>query len=183
MRAFAQVTCVVVAIAASSGVTAMVFGADGAMSCTNEVVVSEKFIGKHNVKLTTFRCDHAGPVPALSGDSTKVCGAQCDTFCYQPAGGGPNEGDCAIISSALIDHKPNLFNVSGAGTGHNAVLLEHGSCKTYFFDLAATQLTYCYSEWDKLIKYLASTCNAAHGASGGHCIAADERWMVQVVHT
>ena len=47
------------------------------------------------------------------------------TFCFPPAGGGPNEDDCRVIADALLYNSENIsfeFNATASGVG--AVLPE-----------------------------------------------------------
>ncbi|KAI0770904.1 hypothetical protein BD413DRAFT_613435 [Trametes elegans] len=214
MKAFAIFTSLAVAIAASSGVSAAVLGAAGGVQCANETVVSETFIGPNkDVKMTTSRCNDAQPVHALINEPTDVCDAQCDTNCFNPAGGGPNEADCAVIAGALL-YESDPANSGDAfyiplrcvpgslvtryvmcgGADHarymctqygptNRVTMQYHSCETYFLNQArdANGLSYCRSDWITVLNYIASTCDAAHDAHGGNCVAADEKWYIQYV--
>ncbi|KAI0638716.1 hypothetical protein C8Q77DRAFT_1068999 [Trametes polyzona] len=188
----------VVFLASSAVNAAVLTGSSGAtLKCENEVVVSETFIGEEqNVKLTHSHCDDAPFVTAQGnvvssltkrqGDPSNVCGAQCNTFCFNPAGGGPNEDDCAVIANALLFDSQNgkpLFNATASGTGTEKVTMQFHSCTTYFLNQASTDLTYCRSDWSSLVTWLASDCNAANNAHGGLCVAADQRWYVQVQHS
>ncbi|KAI0638728.1 hypothetical protein C8Q77DRAFT_1046134 [Trametes polyzona] len=178
---------------ASSAVNAAVLGSSTTPTCENEVVVSETFIGEDkNVKVTQSHCDETPFVTAQGtvvssltkrqADPTNVCGAQCNTFCFNGAGGGPNEDDCAVIANALLFDSQNgkpLFNATAAGTPTNKVTMQFHSCTTYFLNQAATDLTYCRSDWSTLVTWLAGDCNAAHNAHGGLCVAADQRWYIQ----
>ncbi|KAI0770890.1 hypothetical protein BD413DRAFT_693624 [Trametes elegans] len=194
MKAFTLFTSFAVALAASSGVSATVLGASGSLACKNEVIVSETFIGANkDVKLTTSHCGdaphvnaHGKQVASLSKrQAANVCGAQCNTFCFNPAGNGPNEDDCKIIAGALLYDTQNtgaLFNISASGSPTDKVTMQYGSCLTYFLNQASTDLTYCRSDWSSLVNWLASDCNSANNAHGGLCVAADQRWYVQVQH-
>ncbi|KAI0638730.1 hypothetical protein C8Q77DRAFT_1461 [Trametes polyzona] len=167
------------------------------IKCDNPIVVFETLIGEDkNVKLTESHCDNA-PFVTAQGDvvssltrrqeaSTLVCDAQCNTFCFGPGGGGPNEGDCAVIADALLFDSENgddNFNTTQMGTLTSNITLQFRSCTTFFLNQATTNLTYCNRDWSALVNFLAGHCNAAHGAHGGLCVAADGRWFVQVEHT
>ncbi|KAI0778060.1 hypothetical protein BD413DRAFT_608727 [Trametes elegans] len=198
MKAFTFFTSLAVALSASSGVSAAVLGAGGSLACNNEVVVSETFIGANkDVKLTTSHCGdaphvnaHGKEVASLSKrqantTATNVCGAQCNTFCFNPSGNGPNEDDCKIIADALLYDSQNtgpLFNISASGSPTDKVTMQYGSCQTYFLNQDFTDLTYCRSDWSSLVNWLASDCNGANNAHGGLCVAADQSWYVQVQH-
>ncbi|KAJ8501484.1 hypothetical protein ONZ51_g633 [Trametes cubensis] len=181
----------------ASGASAAAFGSAASLSaCNNEVVASETFIGKdHNVKLTASHCGAAPHVSShgtllnkrqSNSTSVNVCGAQCNTFCFNPSGGGPNEDDCAVIADAILYDEQNvgaLFNITAAGTATDKITMQYGSCLTYFLNQDSEQLTYCRSDWSSLVTWLSGDCNAANNAHGGLCVAADQTWYIQVQHS
>ncbi|KAI0820567.1 hypothetical protein BC628DRAFT_1329963 [Trametes gibbosa] len=170
-------------------------GALVAPGCTNERVVYTTEIGRDaNVQVSYSRCDGDAFVsaPAVETDavdalakrqgSNNVCGAACNTFCFPPAGNGPNAGDCTVIADALLYESQNvgvLFNVSATGTPANKITMQYMSCLTYFLNQDFSTLVYCRTEWSKLVDWLSSDCDAAHNAQGGLCVATDQRWYVQ----
>ncbi|KAI0820566.1 hypothetical protein BC628DRAFT_836618 [Trametes gibbosa] len=192
----------VLALFLSSRTSATALDTHTRFACPNEVLAAEWFIGKdQNVRLAYSRCDGDGrsivsaqgavvplplPLTKRQGGMPNVCGATCDTFCFSPAGGGPNEGDCNIIADALLFESENtgdFFNASAAGSASAKITLQYKSCTTYFLNQSPAQLTYCRSDWSKLTTFIAPHCDAAHDAHGGLCVADDQRWFVQVQHT
>ena len=82
--------------------------------------------------------------------------------------------------------------------------MTYNTCQTYFLNQDASSITYCRTEWvriilrsssmvgllkredhrawidqSKLVTWLASDCSAANNAHGGLCVATDQRWYVQ----
>ncbi|KAH9885577.1 hypothetical protein C8Q73DRAFT_298873 [Cubamyces lactineus] len=179
----------------ASGASAATLGSAASLSvCDNEVVASETYIGKdHNVKLTASHCGaapHVSPQGTLlskrQSTSVNVCGAQCNTYCFNPAGGGPNEDDCAVIANAILYDQQSLgplFNISASRTPTDKITMQYGSCLTYFLNQASEQLTYCRSDWSTLVTWLSGDCNAAHNAHGGLCVATNGAWYIQVQHS
>ncbi|KAI0762315.1 hypothetical protein C8Q74DRAFT_142405 [Fomes fomentarius] len=166
-------------------------------TCAKETVAYETFIGQDkNVKVQYSHCDglpHVaanGEIVALdkrqSTNSTNVCGAPCQTNCFTPSGGGPNEADCTVIADALLFDSQNvgaLFNITATGTATDKITMQYKSCLTFFLNQDFNTLVYCRTEWSALVNFLASDCNAANNAHGGLCVANDQRWFVQVQNT
>ncbi|KAI0668775.1 hypothetical protein C8Q78DRAFT_979349 [Trametes maxima] len=180
-----------VLLTAASSAFAALIGSGAPSDCAKEQVAYETYIGKdHNVKVTYSHCDDA-PLVAADGhelsalakrQSSNVCGAACNTFCFTPSGGGPNTGDCAVIADALLYDSQNvgvLFNVTATGTPTNKVTMQYQTCLTYFLNQDFFTLVYCRTEWSSLVTWLASDCNAANNAHGGLCVAQDQRWYIQ----
>ncbi|PPQ96087.1 hypothetical protein CVT26_004719 [Gymnopilus dilepis] len=170
------------------------------------VVLSESYIGKDkNVKMTSLSC-------TIKGDSKRdtlvkrqtppldVCGANCDTNCFLPAGGGPDPNECHVIADALRYDSQNvgverlhLLKILGAlftipsGPGNNVttnpVVMQYSSCKTFFVNQDVQALEYCRTDWAALIDWVAPNCQATQNAHGGNCVAVDQRWFVQVQHS
>ncbi|OSC96686.1 hypothetical protein PYCCODRAFT_1378713 [Trametes coccinea BRFM310] len=188
-----SIASLVVLAATSAGVSA---AALGSVACANEVVADTTYIGENkDVKVTYSHCGVTPLVTAQGievsslhkrqGNSTNVCGAQCNTFCFNPSGGGPNEGDCAVIADALLYDSQNvgaLFNITASGTPTDKITMQYNSCTTYFLNQDFNNLTYCRTDWSALVTWLASDCNAANNAHGGLCVAADQRWYIQYAH-
>ncbi|KAI0658351.1 hypothetical protein C8Q70DRAFT_190681 [Cubamyces menziesii] len=181
-----------------SGASSATLGSAASLSvCDNEVVASETFIGKdHNVKLTTSHCDGVPQVSSQGallnkrqhtpGPPVNVCGNQCDTHCFNPSGGGPNENDCAVIADALLYDEQNvgdLFNVTYNSSPGDKVTMQYGSCLTYFLNQNSRDFIYCRSDWSSLVTWLSGDCNAANNAHGGLCVATDGDWYIQVQHS
>ncbi|KAI0325388.1 hypothetical protein GY45DRAFT_1374787 [Cubamyces sp. BRFM 1775] len=180
----------------ASGASAAALGSEASLSvCENEVVASETYIGKdNNVKLTTSHCDAAPHVSShgtllskrQSNPPINVCAHPCDTYCFNPSGGGPNEDDCAVIADALLYDDQNggaLFNITGSGSPTDKITMQYGSCLTYFLNQDLDELTYCRYDWASLVTWLAGDCNAANNAHGGLCVANDQSWYIQVQHS
>ncbi|KAI0353252.1 hypothetical protein OH77DRAFT_1497465 [Trametes cingulata] len=181
--------------ASATAASAALVGSGTPQACAEEHVAYETYIGKdQNVKVSYSHCDDA-PLVAADGhqataldkrQSNNVCGAACNTFCFTPAGGGPNTGDCAVIADALLYDSQNvgvLFNVTATGTPTNKVTMQYNSCLTYFLNQDFNTLVYCRTEWSKLVNWLATDCDAENNAQGGLCVATDQRWYVQVQHS
>jgi len=61
---------------------------------------------------------------SVPGTTINLTGQNCGSFCYDGAGGGPNEGDCAVIS-ATFGSRTDLFT---AGP-YSAFFLFYNSCQ------------------------------------------------------
>ncbi|RPD56272.1 hypothetical protein L226DRAFT_214337 [Lentinus tigrinus ALCF2SS1-7] len=163
--------------------------------CAHEEVVSTTYIGKDkNVKVEVSHCDdeqlvdaHGNLVTTLTKrQSTNVCGAPCNTFCWSATSGAPTSGDCTVIADALLYESQNtgaLFAVSPTGSSTNKVTMQYATCLTYFLNQDFNTLTYCRTEWSKLVTWLASDCSPASSSNGGLCVATDQRWYVQLQHS
>ncbi|KAH9933942.1 uncharacterized protein BXZ73DRAFT_46012 [Epithele typhae] len=189
MQLFALLPVLAAFVASSSAVTV---GASGAIECQSETIVSETFIGKgKDVQMTHSHCEtstskvEANDVAAVpDAPVNNVCSASCNTFCFSPSGGGPNEDDCKVIADAILYDSENesaTFNATAAGTASDKITMKYHSCTTYFLTQNATAtLTYCRQDWASLVTWLSSDCNSANNAHGGLCVAADQQWYVQV---
>ncbi|RDX45062.1 hypothetical protein OH76DRAFT_1358598 [Lentinus brumalis] len=187
MRAFSLLT---IAATLLGAVTAASLPTVRETKCSHEEVAYTTYIGQDkNVKLQVSHCDdellrdaHGSLVTSLTKrQSSNVCGAPCNTFCWTPAG-GPTTSDCTVIADALLYESQNtgvLFNVNAFNTSTNKVTMQYNTCLTYFLNQDFNTLTYCRTEWSKLVNWLASDCSAANGSSGGLCVATDQRWYVQ----
>ncbi|PPQ90709.1 hypothetical protein CVT25_005017 [Psilocybe cyanescens] len=151
-------------------------------------ILSEKLIGKdRNVKMTTLACSgdiHSrNSVEARQNTSIplNVCGAECNTNCFIPAGGGPDPNECHVIADALRYESQNsgaIFSIPNGNATTNPIVMQFRSCKTFFVNQDLGPLTYCRTDWAALIDWLAPTCQATQNAHGGNCVAADQRWFV-----
>ncbi|KIJ64019.1 hypothetical protein HYDPIDRAFT_112534 [Hydnomerulius pinastri MD-312] len=156
-------------------------------SCEDKQVVSTSYVGaSKNVKAETISCSNTlpgyAPLAATdnSTDPSNVCGANCTTNCFYPAGGGPDPNDCAVIADALLYDGQNigpLFNITANTSG---VAMTYASCYTFFLDQASYNLTYCRNDWSTVLNYVAVNCQATQNAHGGNCVATDQRWFIQV---
>ncbi|KAI0736007.1 hypothetical protein C8Q76DRAFT_611761 [Earliella scabrosa] len=158
--------------------------------CTNERIAYTTYIGKNkDVEVQVSHCDgetvvdaHGQATSLTKRQSSNICGAPCNTFCWSPAAGGPSISDCSIISAALLYESQNtgvLFNVTPFNTSTSKITMKYNTCLTYFLNQDFNTLTYCRTEWSKLVDWLASNCSASNGAHGGLCVASDQRWYVQ----
>ncbi|KAF9457124.1 hypothetical protein BDZ94DRAFT_1302121 [Collybia nuda] len=168
--------------------------------CKGQVKVSEEYIGKdHNVKVEHVTCPDAvslepssfQPPTSLEARqaTVNVCGAPCTTNCFLPAGGGPDPNDCHVITDALKFASENTGPTFTVGTGaslvpyNNTVIMSYLSCKTFFLNQDVNFLSYCRNDWASLVDFVAFNCQSTQNAHGGNCVAADQRWFVQVQHT
>ncbi|KAI0353256.1 hypothetical protein OH77DRAFT_643750 [Trametes cingulata] len=161
--------------ASATAASAAFIQSSAPQACAEEHVVYETYIGKDQ---NTASFDKR--------QSSNVCGAACNTYCWAPAGGGPNTGDCAVIANALLYESQNvgaLFNVTPTGTPTGKITMQYKSCLTYFLNQDFSTLVYCRTEWSKLVNWLATDCDADNNAHGGLCVATDQRWYVQVQHS
>ncbi|KAF8884162.1 hypothetical protein BD779DRAFT_794074 [Infundibulicybe gibba] len=163
-----------------------------AATCKGRVVTSETFIGKDkNVKMETFNCSDTVKrsvdvnLDARQTAPVNVCGANCATNCFLPAGGGPDPNDCHVISDALLFDSENIgatFTIGGTGAS-NTIALTFRSCETFFVNQTPGLLTYCRIDWGAVDDIVASNCQATQNAHGGNCVATDGRWFIQVQHS
>ncbi|KAM5542301.1 hypothetical protein V8D89_004174 [Ganoderma adspersum] len=185
-----------VAAALFASANAALVGSAGPSKCASETVAYEGLIGKDsNVKFVASRCNDAPHVSAngvvskrqsSNGTVSDVCGASCNTFCFSGGSGGPNQADCTVIADALLYDSQNtgpLFNITAAGTATDKITMQYQSCLTFFLNQDAGDLEYCRSDWSSLVTWLSSDCNSANSAHGGLCVAADQRWYIQVQNT
>lgn len=182
-------------VAALLGTTSAALIAHGPVSeCANEQVVDTAFIGANkDVKITLSHCAneplvnaHGEAVPHLAKrQSNNVCGNACNTFCWASPTGGPTVSDCTVIADALLYESQNtgvFFNATAFGTSTNKITMTYNTCQTYFLNQDTSSITYCRTEWSKLVNWLASDCGPTNNAHGGLCVAADQRWYVQLQH-
>ncbi|KAK0200155.1 hypothetical protein DFS33DRAFT_128283 [Desarmillaria ectypa] len=161
--------------------------------CEGQITLSESYIGvDKNVKVETVSC----PEGALTkrdvvfsrqaSNVTNVCGAQCNTVCFTPSGGGPNPDECHVIADALryeSQNAGNLFNIANGTAGNNIVVMTYSSCLTYFANQINGIMQYCRGDWASIIDWVAPNCQSTQNAHGGDCLAGDGRWFIQVQHS
>ncbi|KAF8898026.1 hypothetical protein CPB84DRAFT_1781176 [Gymnopilus junonius] len=177
-----------IALFSSCLVSALPFDDESVCPGGETEILSETYIGKdHNVKMTTLSCStkvHASnTLSARQTAPLNVCGANCNTNCFIPAGGGPDPNECHIIADALLYDSQNvgaLFTIPTGNSTSNPVVMQYRSCKTFFINQDAQNLEYCRTDWSSLIDWLAFNCQATQNAHGGNCVAVDQRWFVQV---
>ncbi|OBZ79539.1 hypothetical protein A0H81_00050 [Grifola frondosa] len=141
--------------------------------CANSLVVDED-------------ATSAAPVSNLAKRQSNVCGAPCTTYCWTPAGGGPDPNDCAVIQDALLYDSQNvgaLFNITASGTPTDMITMTYSSCLSYFLNQEFSTIVYCRTDWAALVNYIAFNCQATQNAHGGLCVANDQGWYVQVQHS
>ncbi|KAK0458283.1 uncharacterized protein EV420DRAFT_1544666 [Desarmillaria tabescens] len=160
--------------------------------CEGQVTLSETYIGvDKNVKVETVSCPEAAL--ARRGDLfsrqasnvTNVCGAQCDTFCFTPSGGGPDPNECHVIADALRYDSQNTgstFDIANGTTG-NIVVMTYNTCESFFVNQFNSTLQYCRTDWASVLDWVAPNCQSTQNAHGGDCIASDQRWFIQVQHS
>ncbi|KAJ8081626.1 hypothetical protein PM082_007472 [Marasmius tenuissimus] len=157
--------------------------------CAGQTIVSTTFVGQDkNVKAEVLSCpnnDFTQHVAArqTAPTPTNVCGTACNTNCFTPSGGGPNNGDCHVIADALLFESENTGPIVQINNGaNNTIAMSFRSCKTFFVNQDLGPLAYCRNNWSSLVDIITGTCGAAQNAHGGNCVAADQRWFVQVQH-
>ena len=94
MQVFALLPLLTTFAATTAGVSAALVGSAGPITCTDETVAHESFIGKDaNVKLQLSHCANAphvsasGNVLAARQSSSNVCGAPCTSVPRSSYGG------------------------------------------------------------------------------------------------
>ncbi|KAK0443661.1 uncharacterized protein EV420DRAFT_1723707, partial [Desarmillaria tabescens] len=159
--------------------------------CPGQVTLSESYIGADkNVKVETVSCPEGtltrrGDVVPRQAPVTNVCGAQCNTLCFTPSGGGPNPNECHVIADALRyegRNIGNLFNINNGTTG-NVVVMTYSSCLSFFANKINGVMQYCRNDWASAIDWVAPNCQSTQNAHGGDCLASDGRWFIQVQHS
>ncbi|KAH8091379.1 hypothetical protein BXZ70DRAFT_1011192 [Cristinia sonorae] len=171
--------------------------------CEDPSVVSESYIGDNkDVKMTAYSCSN---VIAGAGNDTSdahkreddleegetsltkralgVCGATCDTHCFNPAGGGPDPNQCKVISNALRYYSQTSGNVFNIPRNAAVVHVQYASCYSFFVNQANQDLQYCRQDWAAVLDYVAFNCQAPQNAHGGLCVARSQQWFIQVQHS
>ncbi|KAI0089796.1 hypothetical protein BDY19DRAFT_86079 [Irpex rosettiformis] len=142
-------------------------------------------IGKDkNVHAEVVQCDGIPLTPPseILPRQVNVCGAQCNTNCFTPSGGGPDPNECHVIADALLYDSQNvgaLFTMDPA-QNTSVITMQYRSCKTFIVDQAGIPLTYCRTDWSAVLDFVAFNCQSQQNAHGGNCVAADQRWFIQV---
>ncbi|KAK0489913.1 hypothetical protein EDD18DRAFT_559178 [Armillaria luteobubalina] len=160
--------------------------------CPGQVTHSETYIGvDKNVKVETVSCPDGALtkrgdlIPRQTSNVTNVCGAQCNTLCFTPSGGGPDPNECHIIADAIRYDSQNIgstFTINNGTTG-NIVVMTYSSCESFFVNQIDGLMEYCRLDWASVIDYVAPNCQATQNAHGGDCLAADGTWFIQVQHS
>ncbi|KAI0697470.1 hypothetical protein BC835DRAFT_1338298 [Cytidiella melzeri] len=153
--------------------------------CKGQKTIST-YIGKDkNVHAEVVQCDgfpQALDSQLLPRQSNNVCGAQCNTNCFTPSGGGPDPNECHVITDALLYDSQNigaLFQLDPA-LNTSTITMQYRSCKTFIVNQDSVALTYCRTDWSAVLDYVAFNCQSQQNAHGGNCVAADQRWFIQV---
>ncbi|KAH8091381.1 hypothetical protein BXZ70DRAFT_909828 [Cristinia sonorae] len=203
MRSF--ITAIALAVLSTVFASEPVSG-DVSALCQDPAVISESFIGENkDVKMTAYSCSNvvspnggggngtsnASPSPRAFDDfentltkrATNVCGATCDTHCFNPAGGGPDPNECHVISDALRYNGQNLGNVFNIPNNANVVRMQYASCYSFFVNQANQDLQYCRNDWASVLDYVAYNCQAQQNAHGGLCVARSQQWFIQIQHS
>ncbi|KAF5388668.1 hypothetical protein D9757_004744 [Collybiopsis confluens] len=184
---------ILAASALLAGATPMV-QRDADYSCPGQTVVSEALVGANkDVQLTQYTCPGTSKreESSLSARQTAqttidVCGNQCTTICFTPAGGGPDPNDCHVIADAMrfeSQQTGDNFNITNGAT--NFVLMSYLSCKTVFVNQnTQANETYCLSDWATVTDFIAPNCQSTQNAHGGQCNANDGvTWFIEVSHS
>ncbi|KDQ50526.1 hypothetical protein JAAARDRAFT_41986 [Jaapia argillacea MUCL 33604] len=166
----------VVALAAGLARGAVVARAPADYTCSDgsiaAVIDSFEYEGK---PLTTYSCPVVAPensTPAeravkrdtsLTKRTYDLCGASCTTYCYTPAGGGPNPNDCQTLA--------NGFSGDYTMTAGYYYTWTYGSCEVQQSNIIspAQDIYYCYSDLAGVVSYIAWNCQATQNAHGGYC--------------
>ncbi|TCD66355.1 hypothetical protein EIP91_001460 [Steccherinum ochraceum] len=155
--------------------------------CQSPQVVDERFIGQDkNVRLQALKCANSlihERETSLEKRQTlpiDVCGNECDTNCFVPAGGGPDPNECHVISDALLFDSQNIGALFNITTNAAVITMTFRSCESFFVNQAGVDLQYCRTDWSTVLDFVAFNCQATQNAHGGNCVAADQRWFIQV---
>ncbi|KIP02237.1 hypothetical protein PHLGIDRAFT_37983 [Phlebiopsis gigantea 11061_1 CR5-6] len=152
--------------------------------CSNPKVVSTFYTGQNNdVRVDHTACDEVRNIAALETRQTNnVCGAPFDTFCFTPAGGGPDPNECHVITDALLYDSQNvgaLFTLDPA-QNTTVITMTYRSCESFMVNQAGVALTYCRTDWASILDNLAFNCQATQNAHGGLSVAQNQEWFIQV---
>ncbi|KAK7032604.1 hypothetical protein VNI00_012867 [Paramarasmius palmivorus] len=167
-------------------------GHEDTSSCNS---VSQEKIGEKQVKMEDFDCsgqsgDSVGDSkmakkkkPAKGGDDgvVNVCGAQCDTVCYdhnKPPFYYPS--DCQVIYDALwYASQKNVQGQHFTIAKDHTVSMSYATCKGSFInEIDDHPLEYCRNDFGAVIKYIAGAC-----PGGGKCVAKDKTWTIRAIGT
>ncbi|TCD66362.1 hypothetical protein EIP91_001468 [Steccherinum ochraceum] len=150
--------------------------------CKSPILAQQSYIG--DVMLSTIQCANlmpSGVYKRQNANVSNVCGAECDTHCFNPSGGGPDPNDCNVIADALRYDSQDISEEFNITTSNALFVLQYHSCQSFFVNQAGTtDLTYCRSDWAAVIDYVAFNCQAPQNAHGGLCLAATQQWFIQV---
>ncbi|KAH8104008.1 hypothetical protein BXZ70DRAFT_1005562 [Cristinia sonorae] len=160
--------------------------------CQSPTIVSETFIGEHeDVKVQAFQCANTLTREVDQGMARRthphppvnICGATCDMFCFQPAGGGPDPNECHVISDALRYNSQNIGPLFTIPASASVIGMQYRSSWSFFVNQAEFDLAYCRLDWAAVLDWVAFNCQAPQNAHGGLCIAPTSQWFIQVQHT
>ncbi|KAI0809002.1 hypothetical protein BC629DRAFT_1590103 [Irpex lacteus] len=174
-------------------ITALLFTATPLLSsavpdlseCKGQKTIST-YIGKDkNVHAEVVQCDGiplSSDVGILPRQNNNVCGAQCNTNCFNPSGGGPDPNECHVIADALLYDSQNIGALFDMNPAQNTsmITMQYRSCKTFILNQTNGTLTYCRTDWSAVLDWVALNCQSQQNAHGGNCVAADQRWFIQV---
>ncbi|KAI0058186.1 hypothetical protein BV25DRAFT_1841173 [Artomyces pyxidatus] len=164
-----------------------------APSCNDKKTLSQAYIGESkDVSIEYLHCSNIiHPVPEAielkkrQTPPVDVCGAACTTNCFVPTGGGPDPNECKVIADALLYDSEAigaLFTLDPATTT-SLIAMKYNSCETFITSQVTYPLQYCRNDWSTLVNYIAVNCQSTENAHGGNCVAADQRWFIQVQHS
>ncbi|KII95396.1 hypothetical protein PLICRDRAFT_212832 [Plicaturopsis crispa FD-325 SS-3] len=106
-------------------------------------------------------------VAARDADANyNLVGAPCTTYCYTPAGGGPDPNDCQSLAN---DYAGDGDFTIGSGGG---LVWSLGSCQVVQWnDMSSGDVLYNYNtaNWAGVVSYIAWNCQATQNAHGGTC--------------
>jgi len=159
--------------------------------CESPTAISEAWVGENkDVKMTSYSCTNisgngnsTAEESSLTKRANNVCGAQCVTDCFNPAGGGPDPNECHVISDALRYNSQNIGNVFDIPRSAAVVRMQYASCYSFFVNQATVDLQYCRQDWAAVLDYVAFNCQAQQNAHGGLCLASSKQWFIQVQHS
>ncbi|PBK84564.1 hypothetical protein ARMGADRAFT_1000311 [Armillaria gallica] len=160
--------------------------------CPGQITLSETYIGAdQNVKVETVSCPEGALtrrgdlISRQASNVTNVCGTQCNTFCFNPSGGGPDPNECHVIADALrydSQHIGSTFTINNGTTG-NIVVVTYNSCESFFVNQINGLMEYCRLDWASVLDWVAPNCQSTQNAHGGFCVAGDGRWFIQAQHS
>lgn len=183
MRSFAPLLLLLPALQVA--LASPLVGDQGSDICPEQAVIVEYYIGEgKNVTVEEISCPQAIQRRDLESRQTNVCGAQCNTDCFIPSGGGPDPNDCHVIADALRYDSQNtapLFTIPAGA--NNTIAMTYLSCKSFFVNQEPNAtLEYCRTDWAAVIDWVAPNCQSTQNAHGGLCLANDQSWFIEIAH-
>ncbi|KAH8091376.1 hypothetical protein BXZ70DRAFT_1041214 [Cristinia sonorae] len=152
--------------------------------CKSPVLTQQSYIG--DVKVSALQCgsflsEFSKRQEETASSSSDVCGGQCTTHCFNPAGGGPDPNHCSVIADALRYDSQDIGEKFEITRASPLIVLQYKSCQSFFVNQASnTNLTYCRDDWAAVIDWVAWNCQAPQNAHGGLCVAGTQEWFIQV---